>query len=718
MATDNASRETTESSTPIFPIREYINIIRHRRWGFILAFVAVGCLGTLYTLRQPKIYEASTAVIINPEPPTINPVDSVASAEQWYFRDTYFDTQLRVMQSRNVGQRVVDDLGLATDIEFLNLTEVKDPAIIAKRIGSVDPVGMLLGMLRIEAVAGTRIVNIRIRHRNPQMAATLANAIGKAYSEQNAEQRLVSLNNTFEFIDRQFKENEEKLAKAREDINAFKQNHKILYSNPVEQQKITNQRLDYLNNKRVEIETRRIEAGHVLAELKAVPATVDNVRAYDILAGSTSFSSAMDECKALEREEQKLLVTYLEKSPQVVSVRDQITRCRNNIITGMKSAVSGLSARHQALVKLNEEVVSEITSLKKEALELDQLRLLYEQVEAQKQEQERLFEQSQKKLNEVSLNRLLEVNNIRILDMALAPSRPVSPNIILNGLITLFAACVMGILMVLLLELLDISVRSQSDIEDRARVPFLGAVPKFPRGRGFGSDAHRFVFENPRSPVIESIRTLRTTLAFQLKSGTSHVLLVTSAQPLDGKTLTSINLAVVTAMGGQRVVLIEADMRRPRIYEALNLKPKTGLSAVIGSGLSVDDALVPTETGNLTLLPCGEIPPNPAELFETKRFAEVLEELRAKFDVVIIDSPPVTVVTDALIIARHVHGVILVARADKTPLPLLVRTRELLEGVNAPIMGCVLNGVSSRSGGYYGGYGYYYYKKAYSDDEG
>lgn len=715
MANAPSSHEAAESSTSIFPMREYLDIILHRRWGFVFAFVIVGCLGALYTLHQPKIYEAVTAVIINPEPPTINALDSGNGAEQWYFRDTYYDTQLKVMQSRNVAQRVIDDLGLATDIDFLGLTEIKDPNILAKKMASVDAVSALLGMLRVEALNGTRLVNIRIRHKNPQMAATLANAIAKAYSEQNAEQRLTSLNNTFEFIDKQYKDNEEKLTRAREDINAFKENHKILYSNPLEQQKITNQRLDYLNNKRVEIETERQNAGYLLSELKAIPVSTDNVRAYDILIGSSSFESAMNECKTLQREEHKLLVTYLEKSPQVTSIRDQITTCRNGVLASMKNAVTGLNSKHQALIKLNQEIVSEIQTLQKEALELDQLRLLYEQVESQKQEQERLFEQSQKKLNEVSLNRLLEVNNIRILDMAIAPQKPVSPNLILNGAITLFAALIAGVLIVLLLELLDISVRTQSDIEERARLPFLGAVPQIPRGRNYsGRGAHRFVLENPRSPVVESIRTLRTTLAFQLKSGTSHVLLITSAQPLEGKTMTSINLAVATAMGGQRVVLIEADMRRPRIYEALNLKSEKGLSSVIANQMPVSEALMDTEIEQLKLLPCGSIPSNPAELFETKRFEEMLNELRSMFDVVIIDSPPVTVVTDALIISRHVHGVILVARADKTPLPMLVRARELLEGVSAPIMGCVLNGVTSRSGGYYGGY--YYYKKSYSDD--
>ena len=708
---DNA----TASEAPVFPVREYIDIIWRRRWGVLGAFVITAALGTVYTLRQPKIYEAVTAVIINPEPATATPIEPSAT-EQWLMRNTYFDTQLRVMQSRSVAKRVVDDLGLENDIDFLGLSEIQDPDELAKRLAQADPVSKLSGMLKVEAVSGTRLVNIRVKNKNPELAATLANAIAKAFSEQNAEQRLVTLNNTYDFVDKQFKDNETRLQEARQALNDFKDNHQILYSNPVEQQKITNQRLDYLNNKRVEIETERQHAGYVLNELKNIPVSLKNVRAYSIVGESATLEAAVADCTALEREERKLLITYLEKSPQIVAIREQIDACKSNVLSNMNNIILGLTARHQALVKLNNEINNEIRDVQKEALELDQLRLLYEQYESQRMEQERLFELSQKKINEVSLQKLLEVNNIQILDDAMASRRPVSPNLLINGAVTFLAALILGLLVGFLLELLDISVRSQSDIEERARLPFLGAVPKYPKTSQYsGRKAYRFIIENPNSPVSECVRTLRTTLSFLLKSDSSHVLLVTSAQPLEGKTMTSINLATASAMAGQRVVLIEADLRRPRIYEVFKVAPEKGLSAVINGEKAVSDVLLDTEVDNLKLLPCGEIPPNPAELFHSERFAQLLKQLCSRFDLVVIDSPPVTVVTDALIMAQHSHGVIVVARANKTPLPLLIRARELLEGVQAPILGTVLNDMSSNAHGYYGGY--YYYHKSYKDKD-
>lgn len=707
---------SSSKQASIFPVREYIDVVMRRRWGFILAFALVMVLGVLYTLKQPKFYLATTAVIINPEPATINPLDSNESQQQWYLRDTYYDTQLRVMQSRHVAQRVIDDLGLAADLDFLGLSKIKDPDLLEKRLAVADPVATLLLQLKVEAVIGTRLVNIKVQNENPELAAKLANAIAVAYAEQNSEHRLSSLNSTFEFIDKQFKDNENSLQQARQDLNAFKEKHKILYSNPIEQQKITNQRLDYLNNKRVEIETRRQHAGYNLAELKKLKPELENVRAFAIVADVPGLNTDLALCEQMRREMKTLLVTYHENASQVVAIRDQIVQCEAAVIQSMKSSLQGQVGLYDALVKVNQELNQEIVKLQKEALELDQLRLLYEEFESQKAEKERLFEQSQKKLNEVSLNRLLDINNIRILDTAIAPRTPVSPNLLINGGIALFAALIAGFLIVVLLELLDITIRTQEDVEERARLPFLGAIPKFPKSRRYaGPKAYRYVIENPNSPITERIRTLRTTLSFLLPPERSQIILITSAQPLEGKTMTSLNIAVTSALAGQRVILLEADLRRPRIYKVLKTDQKSGLAAVIEKKMTLDQALFKTEVEGLDLLPCGEIPENPADLFQTEAFHKLLRTLQERYDRIIIDSPPVTVVTDALIMAQFVHGVIIIARSEKTPLPLLIRTRELLEGVNAPILGVVLNDMRATPSHGYGGY--YYYTKAYSEDK-
>ena len=700
-----------QANEPVFPIREYLGILYQRKLGFLLAATLIVCLGIAYTMHQPLIYEASTTVIIDPEPPTISPVDTMDAGQQWYMRDTYYDTQLRIMQSRNVAQRVVKDLGLAQDIDFLGLSEIQDPKQLESAIKKRDPVSILLGRLRVDAVTGTRLVKIAVRDKDPERAATLSNAIARAYSEQNAEFRLTALNKTSEFMVQQNADNEKKLDAARNALNDFQETHKILYSNPLEQQKITNSRLTALFNKRIEVETQREHVGYTIAELQPYSLEIENALTYASITGSSVNELGLNACRELKREEQTLLLTYHEKAPQVVNIHEQVVQCEAFILNAMKSMKDALHARHQSLTKLNTEINSEIIKLQKEALALDQLRLLYEEFETQKAEQERLYGESQRKLNEVSLNRLLEINNIRILDLAIESRNPVSPNILINAVITLMAAFCFGIFTVLLLELLDITVRTQADIETRARMPFLGSIPKFKSSHLLaGGNSYRFIIENPHSPISECIRTLRTTLTFLLPENETQVLLVTSAQPYDGKTMTSLNLAVTTAAAGKRVVLLEADLRKPRLYKALNIRQDIGLSSLIQGESVLENSICHTEIQGLDLIPCGKLPQSPAELFQHDNFKKILDQLRKKYDFIIIDSPPVTVVSDALIISQHVNGVAVIARANKTPLPYLIRTRELLEGVNAPIMGVILNDMKSNAHGYGA---YYYYKHEY-----
>ncbi|MGI5829963.1 MAG: GumC family protein [Bradymonadia bacterium] len=697
------------------PIREYISVIRKRFWLFVLCFMIISALGIIYTLKQPRIYQATTAVIINPEPPTINAIDNY-DTQQWYLRDTYYDTQLKVMHSRNVAQRVVDDLALASNLEFLGFDKIKQSDVLQKMLEDVDPVSHLLGMITIESVPATRLVYIKVRHQRPEIAARLADAVADAYSEQNSEHRLTSLNNTFDFIKEQYADYETRLTNASNALNAFKNEHQILYSNPLEQQKLTNQLLESLLNRRVEIETQKLQAGYVVAELEKLSPELHNVRSYEILADTQTLSSLYAQYLDLQQEERKLLVTYLENSSQVQSVREKMELSREAIATSLSAIKKGYEAKYNSLVKLDTDILKQIKALKTEALQLDQLKLLYEQVENQKAEQERLFESSQKKLNEVSLNRLLDINNIRILDKAVAPKSPISPRIFVNVVITLLAALLAAFALIFVLELLDLSIKNQSDIELKAGLPFLGVVPSIPKsGREKKStNPYRFVIDNPKSPLSECVRTLRTTLSFMLPPDKSQVLLITSPSPLEGKTTTALNLAVTYALTKHRVLLIEADLRRPKLYKALGLPKAQGLTAVLNKEATLEQVITKTTVEHLDLLPCGEIPSNPSEIFQSDFFTTLLNTLKNQYDYIIIDSPPVTAVTDALIMAQYSDGVIIVTKAGKTQLPLLIRARELLQGVNAPILGVVLNALSANSSSY-SGY-YYYYTREYSED--
>jgi len=421
-----------------------------------------------------------------------------------------------------------------------------------------------------------------------------------------------------------------------------------------------------------------------------------------------------------------LLLTYLEGSQQVQAVRGQITLVSQAIQSEVESIRRGYQGRYDAHLRAERDLRAQVSEVKAEALKLDQLKLLYEQVESQKEEQQRLFELVQRRLNEVSLSRLLESNNIRILDRATTPGAPVRPRVFFNMLLAVVLGVVLGVALAFLMEMLDTTVKSQEDIERKLQMPFLGVIPASGRTERRqrqwmeGEDApnpYLHIVHYPKSSVAECARTIRTNLMFMTPGRQLDVLLVTSPSPLEGKTTTVVNLSVAMAQSSLKTIVLEADMRRPRLAKALGIKESKGISTVLTGTSSLDEAIQPTQVAGLDILPCGPIPPNPAELFHTQGFKALLAELRERYDRVVIDSPPVIAVTDALILAQQCDGVVIISRAGSTQLALLTRTKQLLEGINAPLVGVILNGVNLENR-HYGGTYYYYrqYGELYEED--
>ncbi|MDX9723389.1 MAG: polysaccharide biosynthesis tyrosine autokinase [Myxococcota bacterium] len=718
-------QEASEGESAGLPLREYWNTLLKRLWTVVLVFVIVLTGVALYTFQQPKIYEATTTIIIDPEPPRVRPLDEANSAPQWIFQDTYFDTQLRVIQSRHVAERVVRDQGLAENLEFLGLTELDDEDALASALEHGDPAGMLLGMLNVEPVPDTRMVKISVQHRSAELAALLSTAVAEAYSQQNSEHRMEALQDAFHWLETQYRSYEAKLNDSTQALTKFKAENPLLFTSPAEQQVLTNAKLEEMNSRLIEVQSRRRHAGYVLSEIRAFKVETLGTSGLTLLTEGLNLTTLSSKYIELKQLEQQQLVTYLDDSAQVVSTREQIRLVESAIKSEIESLRRGFQGSYDALKKAERDQLAEVEATKAEALKLDQLKLLYEQVENQKAEQQRLFELVQRRLNEVSLSKLLESNNIRILDRSVVPTAPVKPRVLFNLLLGVVVGLLAGIGIAFLLEMLDTTIKSQDDIEKQLGLPFLGVVPSVTSGDRRGGvkgplpaayQPYLHVHFFPKSAVAECTRTIRTNLLFMAPGKESKVLLVTSPSPLDGKTTTAINLATVMSQSNQRVLIVEADMRRPRLYKAFGLSPEVGLSNVAIGQATLEEAIAETGVPDLHLLPCGPLPPNPSELFHTPAFAQLMTQLRERYDRVIIDSPPVIAVTDALILAQLADGVVVVSKAGVTHLPLLKRTKQLLEGINAPMLGVILNGVNLENRRY-GSY-YYYYRRygQYYDD--
>jgi capsular exopolysaccharide synthesis family protein len=415
---------------------------------------------------------------------------------------------------------------------------------------------------------------------------------------------------------------------------------------------------------------------------------------------------------------------YLEKHPTVVAQESRLDAIRNDLKREAGLLTKNVEAAYNTLIKQQHDLKSALDATTKDALQLEQRAIEYNRLKRNFERLAKLSEQVGGRERETSLAGHLKTNNVRLLDAALIPEVPIAPNlsraVALSGLLALLVALGLAFL----LEVLDSTVKSQEDVEKSAGLVFLGLIPRIESDKEpilqnvppAVSDLVRsgskdlFVLTHPRSPVAECCRAIRTNLLFMRPDKPLKTLLITSARPQEGKTTTAISLAITMAQSGLRVLLVDTDLRMPRLHRAFGIPASgDGVSRVIVGEAVAADMIKETGIPNLYLLPCGALPPNPAELLHAERFKRLIAELSASFDRVIFDSPPVGAVTDASILARLTDGTVLVAKSGRTSRDTLAMARRQVAGDGSVnVLGCILNDIDLSKQGQYG---YYYYSR-------
>ena len=327
-----------------------------------------------------------------------------------------------------------------------------------------------------------------------------------------------------------------------------------------------------------------------------------------------------------------------------------------------------------------------------------------------------------KRLKETDLSSLLKTNNIHLLDAAIVPDSPIKPNLRVNLMLGTFLGLLAGLGLAFAAEWLDSSFKGQEDVERVLGLAFLGIVPSIsdpslPTGEKASIARDLFVHSHPKSSVAECCRSVRTNLLFMSPDRPLHKLLITSSSPQEGKTTTAISLGIAMAQSGNRVLVVDTDMRRPRLHRAFGVSNEVGLSTAVVGETKIEACVKSTDVPNLWVLPCGPVPPNPAEMLHAERFREIVAALAGKYDRILFDSPPLAAVADAAVLSTLVDGALLVLKAGKTTHEVAKRAVASLQAVNAPIAGVVLNDLDLESREY--SYYYYYDRRGYyGEDQG
>ncbi len=370
-------------------------------------------------------------------------------------------------------------------------------------------------------------------------------------------------------------------------------------------------------------------------------------------------------------------------------------------------------AELRGLQRSENSVRAELSAAQHVAVELNQQEMDYSRLTRARDNHSKIYGIVLERTTEGNLMRDLQVNNMSVLESALLPSVPIKPRVPLTLALGGVAGVVLGVLGAMIAVLADRTVRSRADVEEGLRTPVLGSLPMV-SSRGMRNqykyrygDTHApegpvenldlVVHSHPGSMIAELARGIRTNLLFMSPDTPFQMLMVTSASPREGKTFTAVSLAISLAQSGKRVLLMDADLRRPRIHKVFGLRPPVGLTSILIGEATHDEAVFETEVPNLSLLPCGPIPPNPAELLHSQKASELLAYLRTQYDRIIVDSPPITAVTDALALGPQLDGVVLVVRMRQTRRDQAASVLRQLRALGSTVAGCVLNAVEPNS---------------------
>jgi len=730
----------TEPRTTSFDLRSHVRTLLVHKWLILAVTLAVGGAVTLWTLRQAPIYQARTTIEYDPDPsrPLGDSVQDVADpvGHYWSSRE-FFATQNRILSSQAIAERVVRQLGLHEDPGYWHTEEgeefeprtVEDAGLRVRTAMSVEP------------IRDTRIVAIVVQDESAERAQAIADAFADAYIAKTMEDRMGSTVSALEWLAQQLDTLRRELDEAEMALHAFKEDHQVLSVSLEDRQNLLAREMESFNEALTEARQKRIEASARVRRLREAltgDILVDTGVVGDDVQTLERLREALQE-KLAERD--RLASTLGAAHPDLVALDTEVTSIREQLQQELETIVRSAEADLREMQSIEGGMRSALDRAREAGLELNRNEIAYRRLNRARENKTKLYELVLQRTTETDLTRMMRTTHVRIVDRAMTPATPISPNVPTNIGAGVLGGLLLGMLLAFGVRQLDRRLRTPEAIEELG-VTVLGVLPRIGNAsskerRNDESKPQRrrrraatrespdlFVHENPMSTAAECCRTIRTNLTFMAASGQANdakVIVVSSSEPREGKTTVVSNLAASIAHSGKSVLVIDTDLRRPRVHTALSVNRDPGVSSVLVGELSLDQAVRQTSVEGLDVLASGPIPPNPSELLHLAAFGALIDAVRDRYDYVIFDSPPLGAVTDAAIISPQVDGTLLVVQASHTTRDSLRSALRQLNDVGARLLGVIVNDVDLETNRYGGSYytyrvqGTYYYSDEQDD---
>jgi succinoglycan biosynthesis transport protein ExoP len=691
-------------------LRDYLRVLLKRRHTVYTFFTIVFVVVLIGTLSATPIYKASTKVLIERVEPY-----NLTMMYPYYtpYDPEFYETQYQLIKSTSVAQKVVRMLSLENTYEsYFKGDKIKssDERTKGEILADVISSGIV-----VSPVKNSKIVDVSFMSANPVFAALVANTVAQAYIEEILEMRMTTSRYSLEWMSKKAEEEKAKLERSEKALQEYMRAQNIVTLQ--DKVALTPEKLSELNTQLVRAETKR-------KELEALYNTVakhsENLRGAEIvpaIAAEPTIQSLRNQILKAEENREELSKKFGKKHPAMIKAEEELRILQQKKDQEIKRVIGTIKTEYE-LAKSNEGSLRRmLSSAKAEALDLNEKFIQYGVLSREVETNRQLYDALIKKMKEQSVTEEIRTVNVWVVEKAEKPVSPVKPRRTLNILLGIIVGLFGGIGLAFFIEYLDNTIKSPEDVETRLRVPVLGVVPLLESKE---ENIEEMILREPQSLYAESYKTVRTAVLLSSATKPPQNIQITSMGPEEGKTVTSVNLAITIARSGYSVLLIDGDLRKPRIHTIFRLNNLSGLSTYLAGATPDIETVFKRPLSSLTVVPSGPIPPNPSELLGSGRMHELIQILNDRFDVVIWDSPPLMTVTDSLILSRMLDGTIIVTRAGKTTYELVDRGLKLLRGrretdLESRVLGVVINGLDiKKSGPYY----YQYYNYYPSQEQG
>lgn len=695
-----------------FDLAVYWRLAIKHRILILGCFLGALALGAALTLLMTPIYTATTTLQIDREAARVVTTEDVTPRENMAMGEEFFQTQYGLLRSRTLAERVVESLGLASSDQALAALGVEPPertgtaAAQAERRRALALNAVQSG-LGVTPVRGSRLVAVSFDNPDPVVAARVANAFAENFIQSNLDRKYESSAYAREFLEEQIAQTKGRLEEAERQLVAYAANQQIINVGGADaqggeaegggSQSLASNNLVALNSALASARAARVAAEEKWRSARSTP-----LMTLPEVLQNPSIQRLTEQRAQLDSEYQQKLSVYQEDYPEMVRLRAQITEVDGQIQALASNIRSSIQSQYVIAANQERSLQGQVNGLKGDVLDLRDRSIQYNILQRELDTTRAMYETLLQRYKEIAVTGDVTANNISIVDTARPPSAPSKPDLLINLALAALFGLGLGVVAALVLEALDETVATPDDVEKKLGVPVLGVVPLLDKGQTTAA-----ALADIRSGFSEAYYSLRTALQFSTPDGAPASMLVSSARPAEGKSTTAYAVALNLARVGKRVLLIDGDLRNPSMHRVVGVENERGMSNLLSGSSDLQSVVQRTRQDNLFFIPCGPLPPNPAELWGSDRLRQFLAEARNSFDHVIVDGPPVLGFADSPLLAASVGGVLFVLESRGTRRGQARGALKRLRVGRAHLLGAVLTKFNAKTTSY-GGYDYAY----------